>query len=176
LEQIKRTNSKEHVSLFKLKAFWKLYLGALDDLMLKILIVCAIVDLVVSEIFDDGDWATAWIEGASILAAVVIVSGVVSVSDYQKESQFMALNKFNDSKNLITVKRGGEEFDINIDDLKAGDLAQIKNGMSIPCDALLAPDPWTTGVLTDEAAMTGESDECEKEVMENCKIKLEEYL
>jgi magnesium-transporting ATPase (P-type) len=48
--------------------------------------------------------------------------------------------------------------------------------MSIPCDALLAPDPWTTGVLTDEAAMTGESDECEKEVMENCKIKLEEYL
>ena len=53
----------------------------------------------------------------------------------------MALNKFNDSKNLITVKRGGEEFDINIDDLKAGDLAQIKNGMSIPCDALLAPDP-----------------------------------
>jgi len=57
------------------------------------------------------------------LLAVVVVSGVTSVSDYKKESQFIALNKFNDSKNTITVKRGGEELDINIDDLKVGDLA-----------------------------------------------------
>jgi len=57
-------------------------LSALDDLMLKILIGCAIVDLVVEMIFDEHERATAWIEGASILVAVVIVSGVTSVSDY----------------------------------------------------------------------------------------------
>ena len=72
--------------------------------MLKILIFCAFVDLIVQLIFESHDRATAWIEGVSILVAVVIVSGVTSVSDYQKESQFIALNKFNDSKNTITVK------------------------------------------------------------------------
>ena len=138
--------------------------------MLKILIFCAFVDLIVQLIFESHDRATAWIEGVSILVAVLIVSGVTSISDYQKESQFIALNKFNDSKNTITVKGGGEEVDINIDDLKVGDLAQIKTGLSIPCDAILVPD--STGVLTDEAAMTGESDECVKDVPENCLAKL----
>jgi magnesium-transporting ATPase (P-type) len=79
---IKKPNLRELVSQSYLLAFWKLYLSALDDLMLKILILCAIIDLVVEMIFDEHERATAWIEGASILVAVVIVSGVTSVSDY----------------------------------------------------------------------------------------------
>lgn len=78
----RRIDSKELVRLFYILAFWKLYLGALNDTMLKILIVCAIVDLVVSLIFESDERETAWIEGVSIMAAVVIVSGVTSVSDY----------------------------------------------------------------------------------------------
>lgn len=121
-------------------------------------------------IFESHEWETAWIEGVSIMMAVIIVSGVTSITDYRKESQFIQLNKFSDSKNLITVKWSGEEIDINIDDLKVGDLAQIKTGLSIPCDSLLVPD--STGVLTDEAAMTGESDECVKDIPDNCLQKL----
>jgi P-type Ca2+ transporter type 2C len=142
--------------------------------MLKVLIACAIIDLIVAMIFHVHERATAWIEGASILVAVVIVSGVTSISDYRKESQFIDLNKFNDSKNTITVKRGGEELVINIDDLKVGDVTQIKTGLSVPCDSLLLPG--STGVLTDEAAMTGESDECEKDTPENCEQKRKELL
>jgi len=74
-------------------------------------------------IFEADHRATAWIEGAAIIMAVTVVSMVTSINDYKKESQFIALNKFNDSKNVIKVKRGGVEMDINFDDLKVGDLA-----------------------------------------------------
>jgi len=55
-------------------------------------------------IFESHERETAWIEGVSIMMAVIIVSGVTSITDYRKESQFIQLNKFSDSKNLITVK------------------------------------------------------------------------
>jgi len=57
-------------------------------------------------------------------------------------------------------------MDINFDDLKVGDLCRIKTGMQIPCDAILVPD--SSGVLTDEAAMTGESDEMKKDTPDMC--------
>ena len=96
--------------------------------MLKVLIVAAIISIAISMVFEK-DKALAWIEGAAILVAVAVVSLVTAWNDYQKESQFIALNKFSDSKNVITVKRGGQEMEINIDDLKVGDVAQIKLGM-----------------------------------------------
>jgi magnesium-transporting ATPase (P-type) len=58
--------------------------------------------------------------------------------------------------------------------LKVGDIAKIKTGLAIPCDAILVPD--STGVLCDEAAMTGESEECKKDIPENCLLKRKEFL
>ena len=74
--------------------------------MLKILIVAAVISIAISMVFEE-DKSLAWIEGAAILAAVAVVSLVTAVNDYKKESQFIALNKFSDSKNVITVRRGG---------------------------------------------------------------------
>lgn len=37
---------------------------------------------------------TAWIEGAAIMFAVLIVALVTSWNDYQKEKQFLELQKF----------------------------------------------------------------------------------
>lgn len=58
---------------------------ALDDLMLKVLIVSAIISIVVSMIFEADHRETAWIEGGAILAAVFIVSGVTAWNDYAQE-------------------------------------------------------------------------------------------
>jgi P-type E1-E2 ATPase len=71
------------------------------------------------------------------------------------------------------VIRKGEEADINIEDLLVGDLVKIKPGMSIPVDGLLIKG---SGVACDEAAMTGESDEMNKDVLKNCLLKHEEVL
>lgn len=110
-------------------------------------------------------------EGAAILVAVAVVSIVTAVNDYKKESQFIALNKFSDAKNNIKVVRDGEVTEINIDNLKVGDVAVVKNGMDIPCDAILIEG----SVSVDESAMTGESDELKKETLETALKKKEEY-
>jgi P-type Ca2+ transporter type 2C len=38
-------------------------------------------------------YKVAWVEGVAILVAITIVTVVQSVNDYQKERQFMKLNK-----------------------------------------------------------------------------------
>jgi magnesium-transporting ATPase (P-type) len=66
--------------------FCQLLLAALDDFMLKILIVCAIFSIVVDMSFaTEEQRAYAWIEGTAILFAVAVVSGVTAWSDYKKE-------------------------------------------------------------------------------------------
>ena len=139
--------------------------------MLKILIVAAVISIAISMVFEENK-ALAWVEGAAILVAVAVVSLVTAFNDYKKESQFIALNKFSDSKNVIKVKRQGEEMEINIDDLKVGDLAKIQLGMQIPCDAILVQG---TSVAVDESAMTGESDELKKETLLHCLSRKEEF-
>ena len=62
-----------------------MWLGALDDLMLKILIVAAIVSMVISMIFEEENKFIACIEGGAILVAVLVVSGVTAWNDYKKE-------------------------------------------------------------------------------------------
>ena len=76
----------------------------MDDFMLKILIVAAVISIAISMVFEENK-ALAWVEGAAILVAVAVVSLVTAFNDYKKESQFIALNKFSDSKNVIKVKR-----------------------------------------------------------------------
>lgn len=67
-------------------AFCQLLLEALDDFMLKILIGCAIFQLVIEmSTAKKEDLAHAWIEGFAILLAVAVVSLVGAGSDYKKE-------------------------------------------------------------------------------------------
>jgi magnesium-transporting ATPase (P-type) len=61
---------------------------ALDDLMLKVLIVCAFFSIFVDMGFAWGDpekMKTAWIEGFAILTAVAVVSLFSAWSDNNKE-------------------------------------------------------------------------------------------
>jgi len=105
---------------------------ALDDLMLKVLIVAAIISIVVSMIFESGHREIAWVEGAAILAAVFVVSFVTAWNDYKKEQQFLKLNAYNDAQNNVNVLRDGKRELINFDDIKVGDLVEIEVGMAIP--------------------------------------------
>lgn len=142
--------------------------------MLKILIVAALISIIVSMVFADNDHRpTAWVEGGAILGAVLVVATVTAWNDYQKERQFLKLNAYNEAQNIVVVMRNDKEMNVNVSELKVGDLVQIKTGMSIPCDAVLIRG---TGVTTDESAMTGESIELKKETMEMCEVRLEEKL
>jgi hypothetical protein len=63
-----------------------LLLEALDDFMLKLLLVCACISIAVDMGFaDEHERVHAWVEGFSIFCAVACVSLVSSISDYSKE-------------------------------------------------------------------------------------------
>lgn len=66
--------------------FYKFFLAALDDFMLKILLVCACISIVVDMSLSDASHRkTAWIEGAAIFNAVLVVSLVGSYNDWAKD-------------------------------------------------------------------------------------------
>lgn len=123
------TNKKEKP---KRTSFCKLVLIALDDLMLKVLIVAAIISIVVSMIFEEHHREIAWVEGAAILVAVGVVSNVTAFNDYSKEKEFLKLSAYNHAQKNVNVMREGKRELINFDDIKAGDLVEIQAGMSIP--------------------------------------------
>ena len=71
--------------------FLTLVLEALDDFMLKLLLICATVIIPVEVGFaDEHERSTAWIEGFVIYVAVAVVSLVSAGSDYSKEGQFLS--------------------------------------------------------------------------------------
>ena len=139
------------------KTFWQLFVDTFDDATLQILIVAAIVSLAIG-IYDDP--TTGYVEGLAILAAVLIVSVVTAVNDYQKEIQFRELSAANDDVDVLVI-RGGHAKQIAVGDIVVGDVVCIEAGDQIPCDGvLLAFD----GLEVDESALTGEPIEHEKDM------------
>jgi len=79
-------------------------LSTFEDETMKILCAAAIVSLALGVMMHG--IKEGWLEGVSILLAVVIISGVTACNDYMKEKQFRKLNEVANRKN-INVLRGG---------------------------------------------------------------------
>lgn len=63
--------------------FCTIFMGALEDFMLRILLVCAAISIIFDMSFASAsERSTAWIEGVVIFLAVLVVSGVGSLNDY----------------------------------------------------------------------------------------------
>lgn len=92
----------------KLTPYWRLFLNAMDDFMLKFLLVCAAVQISIEMGFSPPEKRNmAWIEGFAIFLGVLIVAGVGSWNDYQKEKQFLKLQAESDKENTIVSMRNG---------------------------------------------------------------------
>jgi len=162
-EAVFGTNYKEGP---KRTPFCQLLLAALDDFMLKILIVCAIFSIVVEMGFaKPEERGSAWIEGTAILMAVALVSGVTAWSDYKKEGQFLKTQLLEESSKTVQCMRDHKEVTVHRNHIKVGDIIKVINGMNIPIDGILLA---ASGVMSDESSMTGESDHLSKETLEKC--------
>ena len=126
---------------------------ALHDLTLIVLLISGTVSLVLGVTIEP-DPSIDWIEGASILIAVFIVSFVTATNDYQKERQFRKLNAVNDDVQ-IKVIRNGEKQSVSIKQLVVGDVVRLEVGDILPADGILFD---ASDVKIDESALTGESD------------------
>ena len=138
---------------------------ALKDLMVRILIVAAIVSIVLGCTFSE-DPSKDWIDGFSIVIAVLVVVLVGSITDYQKELKFHELNEVQAEGTKYKIIRNGQPEDHIGDDLLVGDLIMINYGDIMAADVLLIDG---NGIKMDESALTGESDAMKKEKYEKCK-------
>jgi P-type Ca2+ transporter type 2C len=100
----------------------------------------------------------AWIEGVAIWVAVILVSMVGSVNDYQKELQFRKLNAEKDSINIKVIRDGKEQLVPNTD-IVVGDVMVLDTGDKVVADGV---EIEGHGLVIDEASLTGESDPIKK--------------
>lgn len=97
-----------HREQIKAKSWFSLFWAALDDFMLKVLMVAAVMSITFDMILaDPHERSHAWIEGAAIMIAVFIVASVGSTVDYKKEIQFVESRRKSDEKNVCIVLRSG---------------------------------------------------------------------
>jgi len=102
--------------------------------MLRILCAAAAISLVLG-ILTEG-LAEGWMEGASILIAVVIIVTVTSGNNYIKEQQFQKLNAMATAKD-VHVYRGGDLIKMSVYELLVGDIVQISTGEIFSVDGIL---------------------------------------
>jgi P-type Ca2+ transporter type 2C len=144
----------------KAKTIWELAWIAYNDKVLILLTVAAVVSLALG-IFQSVRPKTGetganveWVEGVAIVVAILIVVVVGAANDWQKERQFVKLNKKKDER-FVKVKRSGKSLEISVYDVLVGDVMHLEPGDLIPVDGIYIDGH---NLKCDESSATGESD------------------
>jgi P-type E1-E2 ATPase len=104
--------------------------------MIRILIAAAVIQIILGATLSE-DPSKDWIDGFSIIIAVLVVTVVGSVTNYQKETKFHELNTIQNEGTIYKVIRNGNPIDIKSDDILVGDLINIQVGDILPADLIL---------------------------------------
>ena len=144
--------------------FCSYVLESLEDMMVRILIVCAVVQIVLGCTLSD-DPSKDWVDGVSIIVAILVVVLVGSITNYKKEQKFHELNDEQNKGTKYTVIRNGKPNELISDDILVGDLIMVNYGDIMAADLLLVEG---NGIKMDESALTGESDAMKKEPCAKC--------
>ena len=152
--------------------FWDFVLEALSDKMIIILIISSLIEISISLFnrFFKGEDNIDYLDGISIIIAIVVVVMVGSITNYKKEMKFHSLNDFEKKAAKYNVIRNGMNQYVISDELLVGDLVKINYGEILPADMILIEG---NGLKIDESSLTGESNSVSKKIYEEC---LEELL
>ncbi|CAL6088450.1 Calcium-transporting_ATPase [Hexamita inflata] len=135
------------------KKFWKIYLGTFSDPTLIILLISSLVSIIIGVAVAEERKHGGYIDGIAIIVAVIVVSMVASINDFQNEKQFRKLNAVKEARN-VQVVRGGQQQSISIYDLVVGDILVVNQGDQVLVDGLITT---TQLIKFDESSMTGET-------------------
>ena len=142
----------------KAKTIFELAWIAYNDKVLILLTVAAVISLALgiyqSVQATDGEAGVEWVEGVAIMVAIIIVVVVGAANDWQKERQFVKLNKKKEDRN-VKVVRSGKSREISVHDILVGDVMHLEPGDMIPVDGIFISGH---NVKCDESSATGESD------------------
>ncbi|ODQ68360.1 calcium-translocating P-type ATPase [Nadsonia fulvescens var. elongata DSM 6958] len=110
-----------------------------------------------------------WIEGVAIIVAIIIVIVVGAANDWQKERQFVKLNRKKEDRQVRAV-RSGKVMEISVYDILVGDIIMLEPGDMIPTDGLLLDGH---NLCCDESSATGESATIKKISLESLENLIE---
>lgn len=135
----------------KRKGFFKQYLSAFSDPIIRILLVALAINLI---FFIRSRNVT---ETAGIAVAVFLSTFVSTLSEYGSESAFEQLMA--QSENLsCRVRRGGKTKQIAVRELVVGDILLLEAGERVPADGVML----SGRLAVSQSPLTGESAEIEK--------------
>lgn len=140
------------------RSFWSILWETLKDPTLILLMAAATVSTALGAGIKEEREEQAWVEGVAIWVAVIIVSLVGSLNDYQKELQFRQLNAEKDAI-MVKVLRDGKEAVVGNHELVVGDVMILDTGDKVVADGVEIDGH---GLIIDEASLTGESDPIKK--------------
>ena len=142
----------------KAKTIFELAWIAYNDKVLILLTVAAVISLALgiyqSVKPQEGEAPVEWVEGVAIIVAIIIVVVVGAANDWQKERQFVKLNKKKEDRN-VKVIRSGKSREISVQDILVGDVMHLEPGDMIPVDGIFISGH---NLKCDESSATGESD------------------
>ncbi|KAH6951270.1 calcium-translocating P-type ATPase [Ilyonectria sp. MPI-CAGE-AT-0026] len=149
----------------KATPLWKLMWNAYNDQVLILLTIAAIISLALglyetlgAEHEPGSPTPVDWIEGVAICVAIIIVTLVGSVNDWQKERAFVMLNAQKEERH-VKVIRSGTSFIISVYDILVGDVLHLEPGDLVPVDGIFIDGH---DLKCDESSATGESDALKK--------------
>ncbi|OAX78423.1 calcium-translocating P-type ATPase, PMCA-type [Emergomyces africanus] len=154
----KRVFSDNRLPAKKAKSIWELAWIAYNDKVLILLSVAAAISLALgiyqSVTAAEDEPRIQWVEGVAIIVAIVVVVVVGAANDWQKERQFVRLNKKKEDRS-VKVIRSGKSVEISVYDILAGDVMHLEPGDMVPVDGVFIEGH---NVKCDESSATGESD------------------
>lgn len=131
----------------KKKSIFQLFLAQINDIMIYILLIAAIISFVVGEVSD-----------SIIILIVIFINAIIGVIQESKaEKALEALKSMSTPKAI--VKRDGNIIEIPSEEVVIGDIIIIDAGRYIPADLRIVE---AANLKIEESAFTGESVPSEK--------------
>lgn len=137
------------------QTFWEFFKEPFDDLILRILLFAAVLDLVV-DMWEN--WKTGWVDGAAIFFTVFLVAIVTAVNNYDKQKKFLELYITSETTEIVVI-RNSEPRKMKNTEILVGDIIVLEYGVVVPADGILLEGD---GLKADESDFTGESKPCSK--------------
>ncbi len=161
VEEIRSKYGSNKLASKKKKNKVQLFFAQLNDILIYILIVAAILSVVIGKEISD----------AIIIGIVILVNATVGmIQESKAEKALDALKELSTPKAI--VKRNGELVEIPSEEVVPGDVIIIDAGRFIPCDIRLIE---SANLKVEESALTGESVPVDKDanlILEDEKISL----
>ncbi len=132
----------------KQKTIFQMFLAQLNDPLIYILIIAAIISAFTGERSE-----------AVIITIVVVLNAVIGVAQESKAEKAMeALQKMSTPK--AYVRRNGEIIELDSKEIVPGDIVILDAGRYVPCDIRIIS---SANLKVEESALTGESVPVEKD-------------